>query len=52
MDKLVKAASGDVEDGLVFTGGGVARIHDVPKVRDLIDRLVAEYGIAAGEVPA
>jgi NAD(P)H-dependent flavin oxidoreductase YrpB (nitropropane dioxygenase family) len=47
MDKLVRAQTGDVEDGLVFTGGGVARIHDVPKVRDLMERLVAEYASAA-----
>jgi NAD(P)H-dependent flavin oxidoreductase YrpB (nitropropane dioxygenase family) len=52
MDKLVRAQTGDVEDGLVFTGGGVGRIHDIPTVRDLIDRLVAEYGLAAAEVPA
>jgi nitronate monooxygenase len=46
MDKLLKAHEGDVEDGLVFTGGGVARIHDIPTVRDLMDRLVAEYHVA------
>jgi NAD(P)H-dependent flavin oxidoreductase YrpB (nitropropane dioxygenase family) len=46
MDKLLKAHHGDVEDGLVFTGGGVARIHDVPTVRELMDRLVTEYGLA------
>jgi NAD(P)H-dependent flavin oxidoreductase YrpB (nitropropane dioxygenase family) len=47
MDKLTKAHEGDVEDGLVFTGGGVARIHDIPTVRELMDRLVAEYSAAA-----
>jgi NAD(P)H-dependent flavin oxidoreductase YrpB (nitropropane dioxygenase family) len=47
MDKLVRAQTGDVEDGLVFTGGGVARIHDIPKVRDLMERLVSEYVTAA-----
>lgn len=46
MDKLLKAQSGDVEDGLVFTGGGVARIHDITTVREVIARLVAEYGLA------
>lgn len=46
MDKLVKSQQGDIEDGLVFTGGGVARIHDIPRVRDLIDRLVAEFRAA------
>jgi NAD(P)H-dependent flavin oxidoreductase YrpB (nitropropane dioxygenase family) len=49
MDKLLKAQGGDVEDGLVFTGGGVARIHDIPTVRELMDRLVSEYGVAAAE---
>jgi len=49
MDKLVKAHEGDVEDGLVFTGGGVARIHDIPTVKALMERLVAEYR-AAGEM--
>jgi len=47
MDKLVKAQGGDVEDGLVFTGGGVARVHDIPHVSDLMKRLVAEYGLAS-----
>jgi NAD(P)H-dependent flavin oxidoreductase YrpB (nitropropane dioxygenase family) len=46
MDKLVKSQQGDVEDGLVFTGAGVARIHDVPSVRELMDRLVTEYRVA------
>ena len=46
MDKLLRAQSGDVEDGLVFTGGGVARIHDIPTVRCLMERLVAEYRLA------
>lgn len=43
MDKLLKAQGGDIDDGLVFTGGGVSRIHDVPSVPELMDRLVAEY---------
>jgi nitronate monooxygenase len=46
MDKLVKSQGGDVEDGLVFTGGGVARVHDVPTVHELMERLVAEYRLA------
>jgi nitronate monooxygenase len=47
MDKLVRAQGGDVEDGLVFTGGGVARVHDIPHVRDLMQRLVAEWCLAS-----
>ncbi|HEY5506984.1 MAG TPA: nitronate monooxygenase [Coriobacteriia bacterium] len=46
MDKLVKSQLGDVEDGLVFTGGGVARVSDIPTVHDLMQRLVMEYGLA------
>jgi NAD(P)H-dependent flavin oxidoreductase YrpB (nitropropane dioxygenase family) len=52
MDKLVKSQLGDVEDGLVFTGGGVARVHDVPTVHDLMQRLVMEYGLATEGGPA
>lgn len=52
MDKLIRAQGGDVEDGLVFTGGGVARINDVPSVSELMDRLVAEYVLAEGMEPA
>jgi nitronate monooxygenase len=47
MDKLVRAQQGDIQDGLVFTGAGIGRIHDVPTVRELMDRLVAEYRAAA-----
>jgi nitronate monooxygenase len=47
MDKLVRAQVGDVEDGLVFTGAGVGRVHDVPTVQVLMDRLVAEYDDAS-----
>jgi nitronate monooxygenase len=47
MDKLVKTASGDVTGGLVFVGGGVARINDIPPVAELMDRLVAGYKLAA-----
>jgi nitronate monooxygenase len=51
IDKLVKAQTGDVERGLVFAGTSVTRIHDIPTVRELIDRLVDEYAQAEG-VPA
>jgi len=47
MDKLVRCQLGDVEDGLVFTGGGVGRIHDIPTVRELFDRLISEYQVAS-----
>jgi NAD(P)H-dependent flavin oxidoreductase YrpB (nitropropane dioxygenase family) len=47
MDKLVKAHTGDMEDALVFTGGGVGRIHDIPTVAVLMERLVSQYRAAA-----
>lgn len=47
MDKLVRSQAGDVTDGLVFAGSAAARIHDVPHVADLMDRLVAEYAAAS-----
>jgi hypothetical protein len=34
--------NGDTEEGLVFTGENVWRIKDIPSVKELIDRLVAE----------
>ena len=37
------AQTGDVENGLVFAGSAAARIHDVPSVAELMDRLVAEW---------
>jgi nitronate monooxygenase len=52
MDKLVKAHEGDVTGGLVFCGGGVGRINDVPAVADLMARLVGEYKAAAAGSPA
>ena len=47
VDKLLRAQKGDVVDGLVFTGNSAARIHDIPTVRELIDRLIAEYDVAS-----
>ena len=33
---------GNTEEGLVFTGENIWRIKDIPSVKELIDRLVAE----------
>jgi len=49
MNKLIRAQAGDVEEGLVFTGGGVERIHDIPTVAQLMSRLVDEYETADEE---
>jgi nitronate monooxygenase len=42
IDRLDMSREGDTEDGLVFAGENVWKIRDIPTVRDLIDRLVAE----------
>lgn len=50
MDQLVKAQGGDVVDGLVFAGTSAVRVHDVPTVAELMDRLVAEWEASGDEV--
>ncbi len=42
IDRLDMSRNGDMEEGLVFTGENVWRIKDIPSVKELIDRLVAE----------
>jgi len=46
--ELEMAQGGDVEQGLVFAGSAAARIHDVPTVALLMERLQAEYARAEG----
>ncbi|MEN6430546.1 MAG: nitronate monooxygenase [Coriobacteriales bacterium] len=46
IDKLERAQQGDVENGLVFAGSSVARVHDVPSVKELMQRLVDEWRAA------
>lgn len=48
IERLERAQGGDVEDGLVFAGSSAARIHDVPSVAELMNRLVSEWN-ASGE---
>lgn len=43
INELEMAQGGDVEQGLVFAGSAASRIHDVPSVSQLMDRLVAEW---------
>lgn len=52
MDKLVRAQEGDVEGGLVFSGSSATRIHDIPSVSDLMERLTSEWALASGGAPA
>ncbi len=51
MDKLVRVQErDDVIDGLVFAGSAAARIHDIPSVAELMERLVTEWKTAVGGV--
>lgn len=43
VERLERAQGGDVTDGLVFAGTSAARIHDIPTVSELMDRLVSEW---------
>ncbi|MGE5664056.1 MAG: NAD(P)H-dependent flavin oxidoreductase [Deltaproteobacteria bacterium] len=52
IDRLDMSRAGDTENGLVFSGENVWRIKDVPAVRDLIDRLVAEAESVYAPAPA
>ncbi len=52
MDALERAQVGDVETGLVFSGTSAARIHDILPVRELMERLVAEWRAASEGVDA
>ena len=47
IDALERAQRGDVVEGLVFAGSSAARVHDIPTVAELMDRLVAEWRSAA-----
>lgn len=52
IDRLDLSREGDTENGLVFSGENVWRIKDIPPVRDLIDRLVAEAESVYAPAPA
>jgi nitronate monooxygenase len=43
INELEMAQQGDVEQGLVFAGSAAARVHDIPNVAELMERLVAEW---------
>jgi hypothetical protein len=43
MDELKMAQGGDVGQGLVFAGSAAARVHDVPTVAALMQRLEQEW---------
>jgi nitronate monooxygenase len=52
IDRLDMSRAGDTEEGLVFAGENVWRIKDIPSVRDLVDRLVAEAESVYAPAPA
>ncbi len=52
IDRLDMSRDGDTENGLVFAGENVWKIRDIPSVRDLISRLVAEAESVYAPAPA
>jgi NAD(P)H-dependent flavin oxidoreductase YrpB (nitropropane dioxygenase family) len=52
IDRLDMSRNGNVRDGLVFSGENVWKLKDIPTVRVLVDRLVAEAESAYAPVPA
>lgn len=52
IDRLDMSRDGDAEDGLVFAGENVYKIKDIPTVRELMDRLVAEAESVYASAPA
>ncbi len=52
IDRLDLSRDGNVEDGLVFSGENVWKLKDIPTVRNLVDRLVAEAESVYAPVPA
>jgi nitronate monooxygenase len=46
IERLERSQRGDVETGLIFAGASAARIHDIPSVAELMQRLVAEWQAA------
>lgn len=52
IDRLDMSRGGDTEEGLVFAGENVWKIKDIPSVRDLVERLVAEAESVYAPAPA
>ena len=52
IDRLDMSRNGDTEDGLVFAGENVWKIKDIPTVRELMNRLVAEAESVYASAPA
>lgn len=52
LDRLDMSREGDTENGLVFAGENVWKIKDIPTVREVIERLVAEAESVYAPAPA
>lgn len=52
IDRLDMSRGGDTDEGLVFAGENVWKIKDIPSVRDLVERLVAEAESVYAPAPA
>jgi hypothetical protein len=52
IDRLEMSRSGNVDEGLVFSGENVWKLKDIPSVRELIDRIVAEAESVYAPSPA
>lgn len=52
IDRLDMSREGNVEEGLIFSGENVWKLKDIPSVRELIDRLVAEAESVYAPLPA
>lgn len=48
LDALRRAVTGDTENGLVFSGEFVSRIHEILPVQEIMDRLAAQLREAMG----
>ena len=52
VDRLEMSRDGNTEEGLVFAGENVWKVKDIPTVRELVDRLVAEAESVYASAPA
>ncbi|WP_172797508.1 nitronate monooxygenase family protein [Bacillus sp. FJAT-27445] len=49
MDSLLRSLNGDVEMGLVFAGARVGEVNDILPVKQIIEKIAAEYQSATGQ---
>lgn len=51
-ERLCLAQQGDLDQGLIFTGGGVGRVKEVLPARSVIERLMADLRRLRGQNPS